>query len=113
MEGFTDEFSGTWPDWATMRAGECFPLSTPARYIDGSAFSLLPTPMAGDGRAWTIVRKSNVVQTVSTVFNRGKQLYVIYYLMLCGYSANRAADFTETMMGFPKHWTDLTAAATP
>jgi len=113
MDGFTDEFCGTWPDWGTMRAGECFPLSMPARFTDASAFLLLPTPMASDGHVWTIIRQSNVIKTVALALNQQKQLRTTYYLVLCGYSASRAAGFSEMMMGFPPRWTDLNAAATP
>jgi len=113
MDGFTDEYLGTWPDWGTMQAGACFPLSMPVRYTDANAFLLLPTPMASDGRTWTIVRKNNVIRTVALALNQRKQLRTTYYLQLCGYSASRAANYTETMMGFPPRWTDLNAAATP
>jgi len=113
MEGFTDEYCEIWPDWGTMRAGECYPLSMPARYTGANAYLLLPTPMASDGRVWMMIRQSNVIKTISLALNQQKQLRTIYYLQLCGYSASRAADFTETMMGFPKRWTDLNAAETP
>jgi hypothetical protein len=85
----------------------------PVRFTDASAYLLLPTPMASDGRVWTMIRRSNVIKTISFALNQQKQLRTIYYLMLCGYSASRAADFSETMMGFPSRWTDLNAAATP
>ena len=111
--GFTDEFLETWPEWGMMRAGECFPLSTPARFTDANVFLLSRTPMAGDARAWMCSRRDNVIRTVLVSFDHRKQISAIYIPMLCGYSASRAADFTETMMGFPPRWTDLNATAMP
>ena len=40
------EFSGTWPRWGTMRAGECWALDMPERLTDATESGLWPTPSA-------------------------------------------------------------------
>lgn len=113
MDGFSDEFSGTWPQWGTMRDGECFRLFTQAWPTNAKEFALLPTPTASDGMAWMI--GSDLTHTMRSVFQRerGKSKRTCYLTALCGYSADQTADFYETMMGFPPHWTDLNASETP
>jgi hypothetical protein len=52
MEGFSEEFSGTWPSWGTAYRGECFELPTPERPTSerGSSSSLdsWPTPVQAE-----------------------------------------------------------------
>jgi hypothetical protein len=42
--GGLELFSGTWPRWGMMRAGECWAQSTPGLHISGSGSGLWPTP---------------------------------------------------------------------
>jgi hypothetical protein len=42
VEG-SDVFSGTWPRWGLMLAGECWGLATPVRPTNGNGFGYLPT----------------------------------------------------------------------
>lgn len=43
----------------------------------------------------------------------GKQDRSIYNFLWHGLSATQTADYQETMMGFPEHWTDLEQPETP
>jgi len=108
MEGFLDEFCGTWPTWGIMRAGECFRHSKPEWSTNAKEFVLLPTPTATDGMAWTTVGK-NCLKTMRHIFSKkGNPSKHLFYLnMLCGNSAATTANFYEMIMGFPTRWTDL------
>lgn len=110
MEGFSDEFCGTWPTWGTMRDGECFRHFRPVWSMNAKEFSLLPTPTASDGMAWMTVGK-NCLKTVRYIFAKkgNPSKHLIYLNMLCENSAEQAANFYEEMMGFPLRWTDLNA----
>lgn len=44
--GGSEEFSGTWPRWGSMRDGECWELPTLVRPISVTVSGLLPTPVA-------------------------------------------------------------------
>lgn len=114
MDGFLDEFSETWPQWGTMRGGECFRLSMPGWPTKEKDFALLPTPTASDGMAWMTVEK-NALKTMRVVFGKkpNPSKHLMYLSMLCGCSADQTANFYETIMGFPPHWTDLNASETP
>ena len=68
MEGFLDEFCGTWPTWGIMRDGECFRLSKLEWSTNAKEFVLLPTPLATDGMAWTKVGK-NCLKTMRYIFS--------------------------------------------
>lgn len=113
MDGFSDEFSGTWPQWGTMRDGECFRLSRPECPTNAKEFALLPTPNASDGEAWLMIGK-NAIKTIRTVFQkkRSSTKHLMYLNMLCGRSAEQTANFYEMMMGFRPHWTELSASET-
>jgi hypothetical protein len=54
MEGFSEEFSGTWPSWGTAYRGECFELPTPERPTSerGSSSSLESLPIPVQAEAW-------------------------------------------------------------
>lgn len=47
--GDSEEFSGTWPRWGSMRAGECLELTTPVPRRNGNEYGSWPTPRANDG----------------------------------------------------------------
>lgn len=113
MEGFSDEFLETWPTQGIMRDGECFQPSMWGGVTNASEYSLLPTPLASDEIAWKKTRKYDVLHTIWKEFNRPEaSIRVIQMLQCLGYSATQSADFTEMMMGFPPHWTDLNATET-
>ena len=46
-----EPFLGTWPSWGSMRSGVAYGLPTPALpTVDSESSSLLPTPVARDGK---------------------------------------------------------------
>jgi hypothetical protein len=53
-----DEFSGTWPRWGMMRAGECWELTTLEPRIGESAYGFWPTPRSCSAMAATITPES-------------------------------------------------------
>lgn len=114
MDGFSDEFSGTWPEWGTMRDGECFLLSRLVCPMNAKEFALLPTPLASDSDAWDKTGL-NVLHSIRSILReeRGKSKRTSYLMQLCGKSVAETASFYETMMGFPLHWTELDASGTP
>jgi hypothetical protein len=72
---------------------------------------LLPTPTASDGKAWTLLSKTDVQGSVYRYAHSLKPhaTRLINYFAYIGQSPNQAAAYTETMMGFPPGWTDLDA----
>lgn len=113
MDGFSDEFSGTWPQWGTMLDGECLRHSRPECPTNAKGFSLLPTPLASDGYAWDKTG-GNILHSLRKVLSeeRGRSKRTSYLMQLCGKSAAETASFYETIMGFPPHWTELNASET-
>jgi len=43
LDGFSDEYSETWPAWGIVRDGECGALAKSEQYTSGNEFLLLPT----------------------------------------------------------------------
>ena len=105
MDGFLDEYSGTWPEWGTMQAGECYPLSRPAHNISERGFALLPTPCASDGHAIDYCRKLRWMRNV--LAQSGKSIHICYLTTLSGFSLQETIRIYETLMGFPGKWTSL------
>lgn len=52
MEGFSDEFSGTWPKWGVMYGGTAFQPMLPVQNFGVSESRLWPRPIASDSIAW-------------------------------------------------------------
>ena len=109
MEGFSDEFSGTWPKWGVMSGGIVFRPMLPVRNFGVSESHLWLRPIASDSIAWIKGRASNPRVSIVKSWNRHGQDRPIYDFMWHGLSAKQAADYHEMMMGFPPHWTDLDA----
>src|SRR5690625_4243289 len=97
----------TWKALVTKHGRLYYRLVPSEQYIKGKERSLWPTPLASDGFAWTRVKKTDVLNSMGIVLDRGGSSRVIYYLMALEKSPKEAAQFTEMMMGFPKGWTDL------
>lgn len=49
----SDEFSETWPNWGSMRNGECWERTTLEPHTTETGFGSLPTPTATDARGRT------------------------------------------------------------
>lgn len=113
MEGFSDEFYGTWPTWGVMRSGTVFQPMLPVQNFGESESQLWPRPIASDSIAWTKCRASNPRISIVKSWSRHGQDRPIYDFMWNGLSATQAAEYHEMMMGFPPHWTDLNASETP
>ena len=113
MDGSLEEFLGTWPKQGVMRGGIAFQPTLPAQDFGVSVSPLWPRPIASDGLAWEKNKASNPRESVVKLWKRHGQDRSIYNFMWHGLSATQAADFQETMMGFPPHWTDLNASETP
>lgn len=109
MEGFSDEFSGTWPKWGVMSGGIVFRPMLSVRNFGVSESHLWLRPIASDSIAWIKCRASNPRASIVKSWNRHGQDRTIYDFMWHGLSATQAADYHEMMMGFPPHWTDLDA----
>lgn len=107
MDGFSDEFSGTWPAWGVMRSGTVFQPMLPVQNFGESESQLWPRPIASDSIAWTKCSASNPRISIVKSWSRHGQDRPIYDFMWNGVSATQTAEYQETMMGFPPHWTDL------
>ena len=113
MEGFSDEFFGTWPAWGVMRSGIVSLPTLPVQNFGVSESQLWPRPIASDSIAWIKCRASNPRISIVKSWSRHGQDRPIYDFMWNGVSATQAAEYHEMMMGFPLHWTDLNASETP
>ena len=109
MEGFLDEYLGTWPKWGVMYGGTVFQPMLSVQGFGVSESHLWPRPIASDSIAWTKCCARNPRITIAKMWKRRGQDRPIYDFMWHGLSATQAAEFHEMMMGFPPHWTDLDA----
>ena len=109
MEGFSDEFLGTWPKWGVMSGGTVFQPMLPVQNFGVSESRLWPRPIASDSISWVKNRASNPRVSIVKSWKRHGQDRPIYDFMWHGLSATQAADYHEMMMGFPPRWTDLNA----
>jgi hypothetical protein len=109
MDGFLEEYCGTWTKWGIMSGGAVtLPHGLEPR-IDGSGCLLLPTPKASDGTAAERTNKKDLQTCLRRLFQRGnnKTQRTVYYLLYNGATWSQCAEYYETMMGVPKGWTDL------
>ena len=97
--GDSDEFSGTWPRWGSMRSGEFWEQPPLAPRTSESASGLLPTPLADDWKGGLTVNQDSL----RNWWHRngfGKA------------PSTRRREFWEWMMGWPEGWADLRPQAT-
>lgn len=102
----------TWPRWGLILDGELGALVQLEPHIHAKGCSLWPTPVASDGGAWKKNKKTSVEESTAKYLRRGGTLRAIYFVMWNELSPTRAREFYEWMMGWPKNWTGLDAAAT-
>ncbi len=112
MDGFSDEFCEIWPDVGVMCGGIAFLPTLPVLRFGEIGLPLLPRPVASEWIAWTRTKKMDPISSVLKLWNSGSQDRVIYHLLFRKMSAKEAANLCETMMGFPMHWTELSAPGT-
>lgn len=113
MDGFSDEFLGTWPKEGVMYGGTAFQLTLPADHFGVSELPLWPRPTATDGEAWTKTKQDDVRRSIWRYTKKGHTDRCIYHFIWHGLNPNQAADIEEMMTGFPKGWTDLSVSETP
>lgn len=106
--GALTEFSGTWPNWGTMRDGECFPLTMRGYPTSGSEPGLLPTPCASEFRD---ISRAEVLARLDKGGRVARRL--------CSTHLRQSPEivglnpcFAEWMCGWPMGWTDCTPLAT-
>jgi hypothetical protein len=92
--GGLTEFSGTWPRWGMMRAGECWALTTSEPPTEGSGYGLWPTPTASD--AVKLCRPKTPSQRA--MLRRDPRLEA-------GEKLN--PEWVEWLMGWPLGWTGV------
>ena len=105
--GDLEPYSETWPRWGMVLDGEYFQLAPLVHHIHGKDCSLRPTPLASDSISWAKTAKMDLESSIATVLNRGGSNRSTYQYQLLGLSPIRAAELNETMMDWPKQWTDL------
>lgn len=96
LDGGLDEFSGTWPDWGSMRNGECWERDMSGLPTSATGPGSLPTPSGVRSE------RSHAGGTLgewggSSNPWRGTEI-----------GAMSCADFEEWVMGWPERWTVLT-----
>lgn len=98
LEGL-DEFSATWRRWGLMRGGECSALAPLVPHIHGNGCSLLPTPLASQGkRGWGLSRSGRRRHGPAVTEN------VFADIDAHGWRLEPTAH--EWLMGWPIGWTD-------
>jgi len=110
--GGMELFSETWPKWGIVQDGHAMALPMLEQSIPEIESRLWPTPLASDGAAWIKCNKKDFLYSVYKTVAGGHSIKAIYPLILKGFSINQSAEFYETMMGFPKGWTDLNLSET-
>ena len=99
-----DGFSETWPDWGSMRDGECWEHATPDSITGESVSGFLPTPRTSlHKQRWFYVRKIYKGNLEELPMVSG-------YEHLTGKAINPA--WLEWMMGWVIGWADLKPLAT-
>ena len=104
--------SKTWPRSGTMRNGTVYQLPTLAPHTSGTAYGLLPTPLASDVHKLERLSKRNTMRSNWRYLIAGHQIRIASYLIEAGYSASQMVTFIEHMMGFPENWTESKPSAT-
>ena len=91
-------YSMTWRMQATPQRHSLFQLAPSGRRIGGTAYGLLPTPLASDARGQWGRKEDNLLRN---------------YLPRRFGGIYPHPSLLETMMGFPAGWTEPTPSATP
>ena len=94
--GGLDEFSGTWPRWGLMRAGECWEQQTLAPITEGKGSGLLPTPSGCRSGKNHVCGRLDEWGGSSNPW-RGTEI-----------GKTKSPTFEEWMLGWPEMWTVLT-----
>lgn len=92
--------SATWPAWGMMQSGALCALPISARPINGSAFSLLPTPNARDGKD---LSRSNAFLASRQKHSPSLSTILLTY----GVPWTLVATLYEATMGYPCKWSEI------
>ena len=109
MDSSSEMFLENWPSAGIMHSGIAFRPTQLGRHFGETELRLWPRPIASDGIAWKKTKKSDPMVSIWKCWKNGKQDRPIYYHIWNGLTPSQSADIVETMMGFPKGWTDLNA----
>ena len=108
VEGW-QRFSETWPASAMMRNGVAYAPATSVHRTTATAFTLLPTPSAREGRDWSqaqilarLDRGGCVARRICSLSSTLRSSAAIVGLN---------PSFAEWMMGYPEGWTACMASA--
>lgn len=102
--GGLEEFSATWPEWGTMRDGECWALKTPEAIMRGEGSGSLPTPTATEWKGGTTApQKRNGLLRTHQLRHWCKILHGLTYPI---------PEHLEAMMGLPIGWSAPAPLAT-
>lgn len=99
----SESCSVTWPQWGSMRNGECWERTSLMPTTCATEFGYWPTPQASDSmRARMKVESFQKVEADS----RGGRSYLARVLAH-EFGLPQSAEFTEWLMIWPEGWTDL------
>jgi len=112
MDGW-DTFSGTWPRWGMVLAGESFQLPPLVPRTTAKEYFFLLTPSASDGKKRYSFRASSLAGRYRKHPNGNLAEQVSFLAQERGVQDGRLNPlFWEWMIGMPLGWTDYRAAAT-
>jgi len=118
MDGFSDEYSETWPTWGIMRDGVCIRPHGLAPRIDESEFLLLPTMTKWAGKSYLPETAKKVI-TGTKQRKSGSKIgselswEPSFYNFFGVNNANTLNPLLiEMLMGFPMLWTETNASGT-
>lgn len=96
------------PRWGSMRNGAFWDARKQEEISSGEIdYGFLPAPLKSEGEAWTKTVKKNPRTSISKALAGGHAFRMIYFPLWNGGTVTMASDLAETMMGWPRGWTDL------
>ena len=108
LDGSSDEFCETWPEWGIMLDGVAYqPMQLAPRIVEPE-FSLLPAPIATDFKGCY----SNHEKLMKHIKSKDHQVRISELLLACGVGKKQIVEEYEQIMGFPIGWTELSPVET-
>lgn len=93
----------TFPKSGMMQSGNVYRLHSLVTGIKGKDVSLLPTPLKSDGTKSGMFKSSKKLMKYLEIHTDR----LIYQCQLNGLTAQQTVTMYETIMGFPKDWTEI------
>ena len=103
MDGSSEEFLGTWPDWGIALDGVATQLVPLERYSKEVGYSLLPAPIATDYKG----SYRNYSKLMNHILSKDHQVRISELLLACGTAKSQIPTEYELAMGYPIGWTGL------